>query len=502
MEASLGGFGKLAHWRLEKLEGKKYRFRLTAGFNGKIDSKTIAVNVQLSTGLIKLVKGSKRDRAAELDEFKKLDISKWKAQFANVAEAGVEMMPRSEVPPQQEPPPPPPPETSAPTRAPGRPKGSLTKRVKQRLAAQIRKDMDLIPDIDVKDCASWSDAKLQDVLAMVEKSRDEWLARKIKALSRRRKKSRATIMAKQEFKRFRDNTKKERVRRTRDEEYLKESLEYLSELRAELDDGKYPVHLEETLEDVNETALTFNQEKALRGRLTALTVLYNLELKGVRDAYELTAAICGPAVSTVEVYEHQFRSTGALLITHQGAYERELLACEEDLKARCVEFVREHTTKHRGGTKMTAEVFRKFCEDEIIPEMARRSGGLRGLRLKAVQQPDGTQKYTMSTRTAQTWLGSLGFYYSQLYKKHTFYDGHDAPDTLLYRAQYLEKYYDALDHADAWYSLNREEALSVGFTPDFVTNQLATEPAGDGKMWVSVFAFADSLQVSENREIA
>jgi hypothetical protein len=120
----------------------------------------------------------------------------------------------------------------------------------------------------------------------------------------------------------------------------------------------------------------------------------------------------------------------------QGKWKRRWILEEVDLKNKAIVFLR--TQQKNLDINLTVELFQEFLNEDLLPNAQLNLKQMYGLEIP------------ISKETARMWMLNLGFNY-KAHAKDIYYDGHDRPDVVDYRACFLSRFLDS-DHGTAVFS--------------------------------------------------
>ena len=128
----------------------------------------------------------------------------------------------------------------------------------------------------------------------------------------------------------------------------------------------------------------------------------------------------------------------ALTESKQGQHERRWLINNEVWATKCKEFIRKEACV-KGKPNMTVSDFQIFVNKEIIPNLVV-GEDTRGLYKDTFEKG-------VTSDTARQWLHHLGCYFKEG-RKDVYYDGHERPDVIQYRSEFLPRFLHYFEDSD------------------------------------------------------
>lgn len=148
---------------------------------------------------------------------------------------------------------------------------------------------------------------------------------------------------------------------------------------------------------------------------------------------------------------------------------------------------------------MTAEMFRDYLVKEILPEVAATQtdnyNPFKHAPISKTVSEEGVVLYSITVRTARSWLHKLGCQYRDS-RSGLYFDGHDREDVLLYRVEVYQVSPCVLQaprlhrhRIDA----TLEEAVSWGVETQQQRDRGQRDRGEAGRVWVCVNTFKETL---------
>lgn len=154
-------------------------------------------------------------------------------------------------------------------------------------------------------------------------------------------------------------------------------------------------------------------------------------------------------------------TTETLPVSKQGQRKYiPTLIDDEDVQSSCLRFIRTM------GERITAEKFQNYVQNNVLPHVT-------------------SSRTSISLETARTWLRRLGLVY-QRHQQGIYYDGHERPDVVQYRAIFLEKMKDLETLMPQFVGENMEIIINPEISEEkqmhiLVTHDECTFYANDGR---------------------
>lgn len=149
-----------------------------------------------------------------------------------------------------------------------------------------------------------------------------------------------------------------------------------------------------------------------------LTVTLNIPRT---KAAEFAGMMMGKADRTIRQWKADYVNHGSIPDNKQGKYQRSgVLWSSEDLNRKACRYVREHANV-KGEPNLTIASFCRWINDELLPNAS---------------LPPGFPR-RVSLETARKWMHEMGFETLSV-TKGMFFDGHERPDVVEARKQFLE----------------------------------------------------------------
>ncbi|CAB1096333.1 unnamed protein product [Ectocarpus sp. CCAP 1310/34] len=346
----------------------------------------------------------------------------------------------------------------------GRPKGALGKAARRERAVQLREELvNAFPD-----ALNLSPGKLQETLQAWKEFEPEWSEEAMKKYLKKGTYSKS--QARKKIKLARDAELKATAGKAAAYEFRAESMDYFSSL---LKNATNAISRAAEQEDVSASAdLSSYQLAHVVQVAMTLTHLYTLQNDDVArdDAINIAARVARRSVKTVNGWERDFISLGGIKTPERGCVDRKFLPeLDEGVKEKVHQWMLVNCGILSGEANKTAEDFRKFVNEEIMPQLEGLAtedfNPFKGLRVQLEEQeakdgkPPEPPKRVISLSTATTWLKKLGCEYHGG-KNGLYFDGHDDPETINYRNnEFLPELWKVRDHMEVWISVTNEEAV-------------------------------------------